>query len=64
MQFAKVICYFREHAEQYHIGTNKIVVQGLAAGGHLPASLGVFWNQPDVAKSKDYTLSDVLRTAS
>lgn len=50
LQLAKVICYLREHAERYHIDADKIVVQGSSAGGHLAASLGVLWNQPDVAK--------------
>ena len=31
--------------------TEKIVVQGSSAGGHLAASLGVFWNKPFVAEA-------------
>lgn len=50
LQLAKSICYIREHAEQYHIDANKIIIQGSSAGGHLAASLGVFWNQPDIAR--------------
>lgn len=46
LQLAKTVAYLREHAEEYHICSDKIVVQGFSAGGHLSASLGVFWNKP------------------
>ena len=32
--------------EKWHVNTDKIFIQGSSAGGHLAASLGVFWNQP------------------
>lgn len=35
----------RENAEEWNVDTNKIVVIGFSAGGHLAASLGVFWNK-------------------
>lgn len=37
--------YIRTHAEEWHISQDKIVVQGCSAGGHLAASLGVFWQE-------------------
>ncbi len=41
----------RENADKWNIDTEKIVVQGSSAGGHLAASLGVFWNKPFVAEA-------------
>ncbi|RXJ04343.1 alpha/beta hydrolase [Anaerobacillus alkaliphilus] len=44
-QLAKVIGLIREKAEDWNIDTTKVFVMGFSAGGHLAASLGVFWNQ-------------------
>ena len=44
LQLAKSVAFLRENAAEFHIDTNKIVIQGFSAGGHLAASLGVFWN--------------------
>lgn len=35
--------YLRENAVKYHIDSNKIIVAGFSAGGHLAASYGCFW---------------------
>ena len=45
-QVAGAVAYLKQHAEEYHIDPDKIYVQGFSAGGHLTASLGVFWNRP------------------
>lgn len=34
-----------EHAQDWHVDTDKIILHGASAGGHLVASLGVFWHQ-------------------
>ena len=34
----------RENAEKWHVDSDKIIVQGSSAGGHLAACMGVFWN--------------------
>lgn len=39
----------REHAEEWDLDEKRIAVCGFSAGGHLTASLGVFWNS-DVLK--------------
>ena len=44
LQLAKSVAFLRENAAEFHIDTNKILIQGFSAGGHLAASLGVFWN--------------------
>lgn len=45
MELAKTVAFLRENAEKYHIDKDKIVIMGSSSGGHLAASLGVFWNQ-------------------
>ena len=39
-QLAWTVAHLREHAAEYHIDPNKVVVAGFSAGGHLAASLG------------------------
>ena len=39
LQLAKSVAFLRENAAEFHIDTNKIVIQGFSAGGHLAASL-------------------------
>lgn len=50
MELAHTVRLVREHAEEWHIDENKIIVQGCSAGGHLAASLGVFWNEAFVTE--------------
>ena len=48
---AKSVAFLRENAAEFHIDVNKIVVQGFSAGGHLAASLGVFWKKNFIAET-------------
>lgn len=50
LQLAQTVRLIRENAEAWHIDTDRIVVQGSSAGGHLAASLAVFWDKPFVAE--------------
>lgn len=50
LELGKSISYLRSSGKEYHIDTNKIIVQGSSAGGHLAASLGVFWNRGFISK--------------
>ncbi len=43
----------REHAGEWHVNPKGIIVLGCSAGGHLAASLGVFWNRDFLAKALD-----------
>ena len=47
---AQTVAWVREHAEEYHVDPDRILVCGFSAGGHLAASLGVFWHQPFLAQ--------------
>lgn len=60
LQLAKTVLFLRENAQKYHIDTEKIIVQGFSAGGHLAASMGVFWNKPFLAERLG-TNSEMLR---
>ena len=44
-ELAWSVAYIREHAEQYAIDPDKILVAGFSAGAHLAASLGCFWDR-------------------
>jgi len=45
LQVGSAIKYIRENAEELGIDTERIVLNGSSAGGHLAASYGVFWNK-------------------
>jgi len=40
----------RDHAADWGLDPNKIAVCGFSAGGHLTASLGTLWNDPEVVQ--------------
>lgn len=50
-ELAFAMKYIRSHAKEWHITEDKIFVQGSSAGGHLAASLGVFWKEEWLYKS-------------
>lgn len=60
LQLAATVLFLRENAEKYHIDKNRIVIQGSSAGGHLAASMGVFWNKPFLAERLGVS-SEMLR---
>lgn len=45
LELSIAVALIRKNAEQWHVDKNKIIVAGFSAGGHLAASLGVFWNR-------------------
>ena len=47
-QLAETVRLVRERAEEWNLEPDKIAVMGFSAGGHLAASLGAFWNAPDI----------------
>ncbi len=44
-QLAHTVKWVRENADELNTDPDKIVVLGFSAGGHLAASLGVFWQE-------------------
>lgn len=45
LELAASVQLIREHAEQWHVKADKLVVQGCSAGGHLAAGYAMFWNR-------------------
>ena len=45
-QEAMAIALIKQHAAQWNVDPDRIFVSGYSAGGHLAASIGVFWNRP------------------
>ncbi len=52
----KALLMIKDNAEEWRVDPKKIFVCGFSAGGHLAASLGVFWDSP--------FLSDILGVES
>ena len=53
LELSKSVAYLRAHAKDWCIDTDKIAVLGFSAGGHLAASLGVFWNTEWFARIRE-----------
>lgn len=45
-ELAFAVAEVRDHADQWKIDPDGILVCGFSAGGHLACSLGTFWNNP------------------
>ena len=48
-QLAKSVAYVRNHAKEWNVNADKIIVAGFSAGGHLAASLGTLWQEEFLA---------------
>ncbi len=59
LELAKSIQIIREHADQWHVDADKIVVEGCSAGGHLAASYCVFWKRQFIAEALGIAEKDV-----
>lgn len=57
---SKAIRICREHAEDWHIDPNQIVLCGFSAGGHLAASMSTLWNDPSLFSAEEIK-SEVYR---
>lgn len=51
LQLANTVKYLKDHAEEFHIDPDKVIVTGFSAGGHLAANFGVFWNKPFIQEA-------------
>ena len=48
LDLSKAIKLIRENAEDWGVIEDQIIICGFSAGGHLAASLGVYWNDPEI----------------
>ena len=45
LDVSRAMCILRENSKEWKIDVDKIAVCGFSAGGHLAASLGVYWDK-------------------
>lgn len=62
LELGKAMLMIKEHAKEWDIDPDKIILEGSSAGGHLAASFGMFWKRPFLAE-KLGTDSKMLRPA-
>ena len=48
LDLSRAMRMIRENAEDWGVIEDQIAVCGFSAGGHLAASLGVYWNDPEI----------------
>ena len=53
MDLSDAVCIVRDNTANWNIDTDKVIVCGFSAGGHLAASLGVLWNSEPSIKRED-----------
>ena len=58
-QEAMAISFIKEHAKEWNVDPEKIFVTGYSAGGHLAASIGVFWNKPFLHELTGKTANEI-----
>jgi len=51
LEVSAAMDYIRKNADEYHVNSDKIVVCGFSAGGHLAASLGTLWNEDFISET-------------
>lgn len=54
-ELAWSVAYLREHAHEYAINKDAILVAGFSAGGHLAASIGVYWKEEWLQEQSGFT---------
>lgn len=62
LELASSVKLIKEHAEEWHIDADKIIIEGSSAGGHLAANYGMFWNREFISKELGVS-SESLRPA-
>lgn len=45
-ELALSVATIRDHADEWNVDAERILICGFSAGGHLVCSLGTYWNQP------------------
>ncbi len=55
---AEAVKLVRDNAEKWDINPDRIIISGFSAGGHLAASLGVFYDKPEVLENLGCTADE------
>lgn len=63
MDLCAAMKLIRENAEDWGVDEEKIVVLGFSAGGHLAASLGVYWNDPEIMEKSGCNSDEIKPNA-
>ena len=58
-EIAETIRRIRKNSAKWHIRKDAVALLGFSAGGHLAASLGILWNDPELSLGKE-TRPDAL----
>ncbi|MDU6340454.1 MAG: alpha/beta hydrolase [Clostridium sp.] len=59
VELAKTIKSVREHAEEWYVDPDKIIVCGFSAGGHLAANMSVHWHDKWLADLAEATNEEI-----
>ena len=59
LDLCEAMHYIHVHADEWNADVSKIIVCGFSAGGHLAASLGVWWNTGLMEKYLPYTAQEI-----
>ena len=59
VSLCQAVVWLRAHAEEFHIDGSRLCVSGFSAGGHLAASLGVFWQEEFLHQLAGCTAEDI-----
>lgn len=59
LELSKAVALVRTNAEKWFVDKNKIIVAGFSAGGHLAASLGVFWKNDFLSEQLEVPNEDI-----
>ena len=62
LEISQAMKLIHDYAEEWNVEEDKIFVQGCSAGGHVAASLGVFWQEEWLAKQTGVS-NEVIRPA-
>ncbi|WAH37061.1 alpha/beta hydrolase [Alicyclobacillus dauci] len=58
-ELATTVALIRQNEDEWHVDGDKIIVAGFSAGGHLAASLGVFWNRSFLSDSLGFSGDEI-----
>ena len=62
LELAEAMKLIHAHAAEWGVKEDQIYVEGCSAGGHLAASLGVFWHESWISERAGVT-NEILRPA-